>query len=76
MEIDENLRTCMEVTEEDIRQNILSATVISTANDESSEDDEPEIQPPSTREIKSALEILRRAVQFHGNTDDFKVHDT
>ena len=52
MEIDENLRTCMEVTEEDIRQNILSATVISTANDESSEDDEPEIQPPSTREIK------------------------
>lgn len=73
MAIDENLETSGPLTEDDVCSRILQNNA-EEVDENLSEDDEVEIQPPSNKEVNEALSVLRRAIQCRANTSEFQLH--
>ncbi|CAI6374557.1 unnamed protein product [Macrosiphum euphorbiae] len=68
MDIDRDLQTSEEYSEDQISQSIINDEDNDEENDESDEEEvDVVVKPPSNKEALEALEVIRRAVHHRGN---------
>ena len=72
MAIDENIETCAPVTEDLICDEILQKRNDELENVDVSSDEDDEPEPPTRKQVREALEIIRRSIQCRGHNDDFE----
>ncbi|CAI6372202.1 unnamed protein product [Macrosiphum euphorbiae] len=68
MDIDRDLQTSEEYSEDQISQSIINDKDNDEENDESDEEEvDVVVKPPSNNEVLEALDVIRRAVHHRGN---------